>query len=183
MSKKIDGGGLRHNKGKPRVDLVPPSTVLAMAGVMEEGAKKYAPHNWRRGMKWSTVLASLERHLLAFKGGEDYDQETGKSHPAHILTNAAFLVEYMETCTELDDRYKVEESEEVPEVPNKVCFGQIYEPLDGSRKVRVASVDDAGDGVGRIVTFEDVHGILKVAVVREEDLFKHYRYVGDRYDR
>ncbi len=105
----IDGAGLRKNEGKLRVDLVPVSAITALAQVLEVGAKKYADNNWRRGMKWSNVHSSLHRHLLKWLAGEDKDEESGLSHMAHVLCNAAFLVEYETTCPELDDRFKAKE--------------------------------------------------------------------------
>jgi hypothetical protein len=101
------GGGLRYNKGKPRVDLVPTSAILALAEVLTVGAEKYELHNWRKGMAHSICYASAMRHLLKYWSGEDVDSESGKSHLAHVLTNIAFLIEYQETCPELDDRYSL----------------------------------------------------------------------------
>ena len=103
---RVDGGGLRHNTGKLPVDLVPPSAIFGMAKVLEAGAKKYEARNWERGMKWTTVYASLMRHLLKWMNGEDVDPESGCSHMEHVLCNAAFLVEYEKTCPHLDDRHK-----------------------------------------------------------------------------
>ena len=98
-------GGLRYNTGKPRIDLVPPSAIIALAEVMTVGALKYELHNWRKGMNHSICYAAAMRHLLKYQGGEDIDAESGKPHLWHVLTNIAFLIEYQETCPELDDRY------------------------------------------------------------------------------
>lgn len=55
-------------------------------------------------MAWSKVLSSLERHLQKIKLGEDYDQETGLLHSAHVMCNAAFLTEYYKIYPQGDDR-------------------------------------------------------------------------------
>jgi len=55
-------------------------------------------------MKWSTVIDSLERHLLAYKNGEDTDPESGEMHIDHILTNASFLKTYYKIYPQGDDR-------------------------------------------------------------------------------
>lgn len=55
-------------------------------------------------MKWSTVLASLKRHIHAFESGEDVDAESGLGHMAHAMCNAMFLVEYSKFRREFDDR-------------------------------------------------------------------------------
>jgi len=55
-------------------------------------------------MPWAAVLASLERHIHAFKRGQDYDSESGLLHMAHVLANAAFLAEYYRIFAQGDDR-------------------------------------------------------------------------------
>lgn len=96
--------GLRFNSGKVRHDLVPSFAQNEYAKVMTKGAEKYAERNWENGMKWSIVLASMERHLQAIKRGEDFDPETGLYHSAHIMCNAAFLTEYYKIYPQGDDR-------------------------------------------------------------------------------
>jgi 5'(3')-deoxyribonucleotidase len=96
--------GLRFNTGKTRYDLVHPWAHEQMAKVLTKGAEKYAERNWERGMAWSNVLASLERHLQAIKKGEDFDPETGLLHAAHIACNAHFLTAYYKIYPQGDDR-------------------------------------------------------------------------------
>jgi hypothetical protein len=100
-----DGGGLRYNNDKIRFDLLPAFALEQVAKVFTVGAKKYAPNNWRRGMAWSSILASLERHLQAIKAGKDYDAETLILHSAHLATNALFLTEYYKIYPQGDDRH------------------------------------------------------------------------------
>lgn len=100
----IDGRGKRFNKGKLRYDLIPSFAQEQYANVLTKGAIKYGDHNWKRGMKWTSVIASLERHLAAVKKGEDYDEETGLLHTAHIMCNAAFLTEYYKIYPQGDNR-------------------------------------------------------------------------------
>ena len=100
------GTGLRFNEGKIRHDLVPAIAQNEYAKVLTVGAQKYAERNWEKGMSWSKVVASLERHLNAFKRGEDIDPETGLYHTAQIMCNAAFLTEYLFTYPQGDDRPK-----------------------------------------------------------------------------
>jgi len=96
--------GLRFNEGKPRYDLVPQFAQLQYVKVLTAGAKKYSDDNWKKGMKWSKVLASMKRHIAAYERGEDYDQETGILHAGHIMCNAAFLAEYYKIYPQGDDR-------------------------------------------------------------------------------
>lgn len=96
--------GLRFNTGKTRHDLVPSYAQEQYARVLTKGAEKYGDHNWQKGMAWSKVIASLERHLQAIKRGEDFDSETFLLHSAHVMCNAAFLTEYYKIYPEGDDR-------------------------------------------------------------------------------
>lgn len=84
----------RRTAGKPRVDLVPPEAIVAMATVLGFGASKHGERDWERGYPWSRYYASLLRHLLAWKAGEDVDPESGRPHLWHALCNLSFLVTY-----------------------------------------------------------------------------------------
>jgi len=105
MNIEVNGKGLRYNKGKLRYDLAPAFAQQEYAKVLTMGADKYGVSNWRNGMKWSNVIASLERHLEAIKRGEDYDKESNLLHSAHIMSNAAFLTEYYKIYPQGDDRF------------------------------------------------------------------------------
>ena len=98
------GNGLRYNEGKNRLDLVPTSLVEEVGKVLTFGANKYGDNNWRSSMKWSKCIASLERHLVAFKNGIDFDEESGLLHLSHLGCNVAFLLEYYKIFPQGDDR-------------------------------------------------------------------------------
>ncbi len=100
----MSDSGVKHDDGKNRLDLVPPSAVWALGAVLGMGAAKYGAHNWRRGLAWSRVYAAALRHLFAWWGGEDCDPESGFSHLWHVLCNVAFLVEYEQHGIGSDDR-------------------------------------------------------------------------------
>ena len=100
----MPGQGLRFNEGKVRMDLMPTNAIKKVAEVFTVGSLKYAPRNWEKGMNWTTVIASLERHIAKFKSGEDFDEETGLLHMAHAATNALFLLEYYSIYPQGDDR-------------------------------------------------------------------------------
>jgi uncharacterized HAD superfamily protein len=100
----MSGEGLRFDNNKVRMDLLPAGAIHELAKVLTFGARKYAPHNWMKGMAWSRVIGPLKRHLSAIERGEDYDPETGLLHAAHIMCNAAFLTEYYKIFPQGDDR-------------------------------------------------------------------------------
>jgi hypothetical protein len=80
--------------------------ALDMAGVLAFGGRKYDRHNWRAGIAWSRVLDAALRHLTAWNGGQDRDDESGLPHLAHAACCIMFLQEYAQSHPELDDRYK-----------------------------------------------------------------------------
>lgn len=100
--------GVKFDAGKHRVDLVPTEAINALADILTAGAAKYGEHNWRHGMDWSRVYGAAQRHLLAFWGGDDIDEESGMPHLWHALTNISFLVSYQAMSVGRDDRWKQE---------------------------------------------------------------------------
>lgn len=100
FSGKIDGGGYKNSMddpaAKPKLSLVPGALVRACARALMYGAKKYAPHNWRRGMSVSECHDALLRHAMQINDGEMLDSESGLHHMDHIIANAAFIAEYLE---------------------------------------------------------------------------------------
>ena len=61
-----------------------------MVEVLEFGAQKYAPDNWKKGLNKKEILDSAMRHLTAVIDGEEIDPESGKSHIGHLMCNAMF---------------------------------------------------------------------------------------------
>ena len=55
-------------------------------------------------MDWSSIIASLKRHLAAIEKGEDIDSETNILHAAHLACNAHFLTAYYRIYPQGDDR-------------------------------------------------------------------------------
>lgn len=91
---KADGGGLRYNEGKNRLELLPTEWNWALGLVMTRGAIKYATRNWERGMAWSTMVGCTLRHVFKFVAGERYDPESGCHHLAHAAWNCLGLMSY-----------------------------------------------------------------------------------------
>lgn len=101
---EVDNKSLRFNKGKTRLDLIPVEPLCLLGHVCEMGIDKYGEHNWLRGSKWSNMVASAMRHIDAFRGGEDYDPESGAPHLVHAAWNMLALTEYMLRGIGEDDR-------------------------------------------------------------------------------
>lgn len=96
----------RYNSNKIMPDLIPPEVIYYLSAVFTEGGLKYGFRNWESGFKFSVLLNSLERHLLAFKSGEDIDEESGLPHLAHLLCNASMLLSHYHKKVGVDDRIK-----------------------------------------------------------------------------
>lgn len=71
--------------------------------VWEFGAQKYASFNWMKGMPWSKVVASAQRHVIALMRGGIEDSESGCHHGAHYICNAMMLVHYADHYKEGND--------------------------------------------------------------------------------
>lgn len=99
-------GAKKFDTGKPNFDLLPPEALAEVQRVLEFGAAKYEPHNWRKGMAWRRLLGAVFRHLFAFAAGEDKDPESGLSHLAHASCCILFLLSYTVTGAGTDDRFK-----------------------------------------------------------------------------
>lgn len=98
-------GGVKHDDGKPRMDLLPPEALREIADVLALGAQKYDAHNWRKGFAYSRLLAAALRHVFSWAGGENKDPESGKSHLAHAACCLMFLITFEQTRTGTDDRH------------------------------------------------------------------------------
>jgi len=101
-------GGLRFNEGKLKWSLVSWKALEPMVRVLMFGADKYDDHNWKKGLKYTEVCESLQRHLNAFIEGADNDEESKISHVGHIMCNAMFLSYMFLFRKDLDNRYKDE---------------------------------------------------------------------------
>lgn len=91
---QMDKKGVKNDEHKNRLELVPPSLMLAAGRVLTYGAIKYAPDNWRLvddGIR--RYRGALLRHLMAYLSGEALDDESGLPHLWHVAANVAFLIE------------------------------------------------------------------------------------------
>lgn len=90
----VHGQGLKTDAGKPRWDLIPPFALQDVAAVLEFGARKYAPDNWRKveGARWRYLRAGIG-HTFAVLRGERLDSESGLPHLAHAICSLMFVLE------------------------------------------------------------------------------------------
>jgi hypothetical protein len=91
---------------KTPLDLLPFYALDGVGLVLAYGAKKYAAHNWRKGMAHSRLISAALRHIFAYARGEEFDQESGLSHLDHAACCLLFLSESVKRNYGSDDRYK-----------------------------------------------------------------------------
>lgn len=95
-SGKIDGSGVKDVMKAPKtpINLMPPQFIEGVAEVLKHGAKHYAPNQWMNGMSWETVAGGIERHISAFRRGEEFDtgeKGSGLPHLWHAACGLMFL--------------------------------------------------------------------------------------------
>lgn len=93
--------GLRFNEGKRKWSLVDYKSLEPMVEVLEFGAKKYTPDNWKKGLDKKEILESMMRHLTALMDGETHDKESGIHHIGHIGCNYLFYSYFARLTGEL----------------------------------------------------------------------------------
>ena len=93
--RKLKQGKEQAAQQKAQHYLLPPEFLKQVTAVLEHGADKYGPYNWREGdgIKQDVYISATFRHLLAIMEGEWLDPESGKSHWSHIAATAAIMVD------------------------------------------------------------------------------------------
>jgi dATP/dGTP diphosphohydrolase len=85
---------------------IPPSSLAFLARVMELGANKYGPMNWRdKSVRATVYYEAALRHILSALDGEELDPESGQPHAAHAMACMAILLDAKATGNLVDDRF------------------------------------------------------------------------------
>lgn len=95
----------KFDKDKRR-NLAPIRAVNLMNDVFTYGAEKYSPGNWHQGegFDWDRLDDALERHLNAWRLGEDIDPESGLHHLGHAMCCLAMMTEHSQANIGSDTR-------------------------------------------------------------------------------
>jgi hypothetical protein len=94
--------GIKFDSNKLEYGLLPPLALEETVKVLTFGAQKYERDNWQRVPDSKRrYFDALQRHVWAWKSGEQIDQESGLPHLAHAMCCLMFLYEH-------DVKYSVE---------------------------------------------------------------------------
>jgi hypothetical protein len=114
----------KFDKGKAPIHLLPHRAMWDAAKVMDYGARKYGTNNWKKGTDWSRYYDAAMRHLMAWRMGEDRDEETGMSHLDHAVCCVLMLSELTKLSIGNDDR-KYVVADERPHEALKEIFDRV----------------------------------------------------------
>lgn len=85
--------GIKYDASKPRWSLIPQGTLEEVIKVLEYGANKYSPDNWKKVPEMEVrYYDAAMRHIDAYWQGEYLDEESGQPHLAHAVCCLMFLM-------------------------------------------------------------------------------------------
>lgn len=96
--------GVKFDNNKPTMSYIPYEALEEIAKVLDYGAIKYSPWNWKKGISFNRLLSASMRHIGQYNSGQDIDDETKISHLAHAACNLMFLLYFEKHREDLDDR-------------------------------------------------------------------------------
>ena len=132
-------------KDKPRISLVPPSLIFAVAEVFTKGAHGRPDFDWLHPPKsYSESLDAVERHILAYRDGHTVDEKTGLNPLWHAAARLSMVIEYEHLGLDNNDLYKHQtEQQKVHPLPAEweatrdILFRAMKELQDVSRGVSI----------------------------------------------
>ena len=89
--------------GKRRMGTLPWLAIEEVVKVTEHGTDKYGAHNYLNAEGRMAYWEAMQRHMLAWVRGEDYDPDSGCKHIAHAVAGGLMLLS-MEQIGVKDDR-------------------------------------------------------------------------------
>src|SRR5215475_234818 len=85
--------GSRDDDHKLWYHQMPPNIGMYWCMIGDYGhRKKYVLHNWTKGLPYSRIYNSMQRHLQDWMQGEDRDKESGLLHLGHAFWNLGVLL-------------------------------------------------------------------------------------------
>ena len=92
---------------KAPMNACPPTALIELYAVMAGGAHKYGLFNFRdTEISAMTYIGAIRRHFMLWEDGQNTDEESGRSHLAHIMACCALALDAQHTSKLVDDRSK-----------------------------------------------------------------------------
>lgn len=92
---------------KPRISLIPPTSLIYQALAMQDGGAKYGPYNFRdKKVSAMIYLDAIMRHTLQIIDGEWLTEDSKIPHLSGVLGSAGILADAFENGNVIDDRPK-----------------------------------------------------------------------------
>jgi hypothetical protein len=95
---KFDTGAVRGSSPKARLDLISPVGLRRVGNACAEGAVKYPPHNWKKGMPASVLINHALEHIASYLEGKTEEDDLG-----HAIWNLMTLCHFEEKMPHLID--------------------------------------------------------------------------------
>lgn len=93
VKQEVEIQEFKHDKDKPRLDLVPPKIIWAIGSVRTFGVRKYDSESWKQ-VEVHRYKAALMRHICKYlENPQGKDDESGLPHLWHAACNIAFLID------------------------------------------------------------------------------------------
>ncbi len=96
--RNFEGGAVRDNLDRVRFDLISAIALERLAETCAQGAEKYGPTNWRKGIPFSNLINHALNHLNLYLAGD-----RGEDHLAHAAWGLFAMMEFEDQQPELND--------------------------------------------------------------------------------
>lgn len=96
---------LKFDQGKAPLSIIPKEALEYEARAFKYGAEKYGRNNFKAsGLDHTRLLDAALRHIYAYAGGQNNDDESDLNHLGHARANLAMLIYMLENNKGKDDR-------------------------------------------------------------------------------
>jgi hypothetical protein len=94
----FESGAVRDHVELARYDLIPVHCLRRLGQIYSEGAVRYKPYNWTKGMPFSDVYNHAMEHLAKWREGDRSEDQLAK-----VAWGIFTLMYYEEYCPECND--------------------------------------------------------------------------------
>ena len=167
MTQRGEDPKARFGNAKPGTKSIPPSALYYLGQVMQTGADKYGPMNWRNTeVVASTYREAIGRHLDTWWDGEDLTRDTKVKNLAAVMASCAILLDAELHGTLVDDRPP----------PGKLgdLIESLTKPTEETNVVDMASLVTHGLSVSRIAPADLFKPVETVSAPEMEEAYWNF---------